>query len=229
VLARSGTASAESGAVQSAEPVLTGQGTKPVGPQTETLAASFGVTADRPPLEMCGPRVVVRRYSTSDAVDLHEAIGDSVEHLVPWMPWAALEPMAVADRHQLIAGWLEGWATGVDFNFGVFERERLVGGCGLHRRIGPHRLEIGYWTRAGETGRGVATEAAGCLVAGAFTMADVEGVEIHHDAANVASSRVPERLGFTFIEARVDGVAAPAEVGVEWVWRLERPATGDDD
>jgi ribosomal-protein-serine acetyltransferase len=98
----------------------------------------------------------------------------------------------------------------------------LVGGCGLHRRVGPSGLEIGYWNRAGETGRGIATEAVGCLIEAAFPMPVVEFVEVHHDVANTASGRIPERLGFTLMEEREDDVAAPAEVGIERVWRLDR-------
>jgi ribosomal-protein-serine acetyltransferase len=178
--------------------------------------------AARPPVEIQGLRVVVRRYCLADAVELHQAIVDSVEHLAPWMPWAAFEPLELSDRERLITGWLERWEQGEDFNFGVFEEGLLVGGCGLHRRIGPNALELGYWTRAGATGRGVASDTARCLVEGAFSMAGVDYVEVHHDAANVASRRIPERLGFSFVEEREDIVAAPAEVGLDWVWRLDR-------
>jgi ribosomal-protein-serine acetyltransferase len=158
----------------------------------------------------------------SDAVDLHEAILESVDHLVPWMPWASFEPLTLSDRQQLIAQWLDRWEHAADFNFGVFEEETLVGGCGLHSRVGPGGLEIGYWTRARETGRGIATEAAGCLVEAAFSMPEVTFVEVHHDVANVASGQIPKRHGFRLIGERDDGAAAPAEVGVERVWRLDR-------
>ncbi|MCU0310678.1 MAG: GNAT family N-acetyltransferase [Acidimicrobiales bacterium] len=178
--------------------------------------------ADRPPVEVAGPRRVLRRYSLSDALGLHEAIIDSLDHLRPWMPWVAPEPLELADREHLIADWLDRWDAGEEFHFGVFEANALIGGCGLHRRVGPDGLEIGYWTRSGGTGRGVATEAAGCLVQAAFSMPQVEFVEVHHDRANVASGRVPQHLGFTFIEERDDAPSAPAEVGAECVWRLNR-------
>lgn len=180
------------------------------------------VSSARPPVEIVGRRVVVRRYSLGDAVDLHEAIVDSVQHLVPWMPWASLEPLGLSDRERLITDGLERWERGEDFNFGVFEDGTFVGGCGLHRRVGPGGLEIGYWTRFGETGRGIATEAAECLVEAAFSMPAVEFVEVHHDVANQASGRIPQHLGFTLIEEREDGADAPAEAGVERVWRLDR-------
>lgn len=176
----------------------------------------------QPPTKTVGKRVVVRRYEMSDAAALHEAIVQSVDHLRRWMPWAAFEPLGLAEREKLIADWLERWDDADDFNFGVFEGSTVVGGCGLHRRVGPMGFEIGYWTRAGETSRGIATEAAGFLVEAAFSIPEVDFVEVHHDVANAAGGRVPAKLGFRLIEEREDGAAAPAEVGVERVWRLER-------
>lgn len=78
----------------------------------------------------------------------------------------------------------------------------------------------------------IASAAVRCLVVGAFPMPDVECVEVHHDVANIASGRIPERLGFSFVEERADEPVAPAEVGVERVWRRNRQdwsaATTDD-
>jgi ribosomal-protein-serine acetyltransferase len=180
------------------------------------------VPAGRPPVEVAGSRRVLRRYSLTDALGLHEAIIESLDHLRPWMPWVSPEPLELADREHLITDWLDRWDAGEEFHFGVFESNALVGGSGLHRRVGPAGLEIGYWTRSGRTGRGVATEAAGCLVRAAFSMPEIEFVEVHHDRANVTSGRVPHHLGFTFIEERQDAASAPAEVGVKCVWRLSR-------
>jgi ribosomal-protein-serine acetyltransferase len=56
------------------------------------------------------------------------------------MPWAALEPLEPADRERLITEWLERWEQNEDLNFGAFENGALVGGCGLHRRVGPAGL-----------------------------------------------------------------------------------------
>ncbi|NQY57784.1 MAG: GNAT family N-acetyltransferase, partial [Ilumatobacteraceae bacterium] len=65
-------------------------------------------------------------------------------------------------------------------------------------------------------------QAAGCLVRAAFSMRGIEFVEARHDVANLASRRVPERLGFTFVGERAATVGAPAETGTDWVWRLDR-------
>jgi hypothetical protein len=46
----------------------------------------------------------IRKHRVSDASRLHDAIVESVEHLRPWMPFIAAEPLAVADRERLIRG-----------------------------------------------------------------------------------------------------------------------------
>ncbi len=72
----------------------------------------------------------------------------------------------------------------------------LIGGAGLHRRVGPDALEIGYWLRASRVGQGLATEAAAVLTRLAFERCGVIRVEIHVDPANTASLAVADRLGY---------------------------------
>lgn len=60
------------------------------------------------------------------------------------------------------------------------------------------------------------------LTDAAFALADIDHVEIHHDAANAASSGIPRRLGYQLIEHRPGGVGADGDTGVEWIWRTDR-------
>ena len=158
--------------------------------------------------------VVVRPLRVDDAVAVHAAIIESLDHLRPWMPWAAKEPLTIDERIKWIA-------TGGE-SLGIFVGSTFVGGTGLHDRISSSGREIGYWVRVGWTGRGIATEAARQVVERAFTIAGVEYVEIHHDKANVASSRVPAKLGFTLLREVPDEIAAPGECGISCEWRLYR-------
>ena len=57
----------------------------------------------------------------------------------------------------------------------------IVGAGGLHARVGPDALEIGYWVHADWTRRGVATALAAALCDEAFSEARIATVEIHHD------------------------------------------------
>jgi RimJ/RimL family protein N-acetyltransferase len=92
----------------------------------------------------------------------------------------------------------------------------------LHQRIGPGGQEIGYWVRTSHTRRGYATAAARALTDMAFTMPGVDRVEIHHDVANVASGRVPAKLGFTHVGDVRSPIEAPGETGTQSIWRVLR-------
>ncbi len=169
------------------------------------------------------PRLVLRRWRVEDAPRLQEAVTANVEHLRPWMEWIAAEPMRLAEREALILGWEHGWLAGGDVIYGVWAGDEVVGGTGLHRRLGPDGLEIGYWIHVDHLGLGYATELARALTATALAQPGVERVEIHHDEANVRSGRVPQRLGYTRIGVAERQPQAPAEVGVEWMWRMTTP------
>jgi RimJ/RimL family protein N-acetyltransferase len=114
------------------------------------------------------------------------------------------------------------WSAGGDVMLGIRLERQAIGSCGLHRRIEPDGLEIGYWIHPSFTGRGLATSAARILTDAAFRVDGITHVEIHHDQANVASAGVPRRLGYRLVAAAPDEVAAPAEVGIEWIWRVDR-------
>ena len=138
------------------------------------------------------------------------------------MPWIQAEPQSPEDRRALIDTWRADWEAGGDMVIGAFLVGEVVGSTGLHRRRGPGVLEIGYWVHVDHIGKGYATEIAEVLTTAAFTVADVERAEIHHDKANVASSGVPRRLGYTFAGETPDSVTSPGEVGIDCRWLVTR-------
>jgi RimJ/RimL family protein N-acetyltransferase len=172
-------------------------------------------------------RLVLRTWREDDAEALGAAITASLDHLLPWMPWAALEPLPIEDRRKLITGWETEWASGADVVFGVFLDGAVIGGCGLHRRIGPHGIEIGYWIHTDHTRQGYATELSAALTDVAFTVDGIERVEIHHDRANTASRGVPRRLGYELTGEAPAEAAAPSETGVNCVWSVTKEQWAD--
>jgi ribosomal-protein-serine acetyltransferase len=176
----------------------------------------------RLPEHIEGQGLVIRRWRPSDAEILAGAVAESIDHLRPWMEWIAEEPVAVDQRRTRIERWEEEWARGGDVFLGVFERGRVAGSSGLHRRIGPGGLEIGYWIHPAFTHRGLATATAQLVTEAAFSVPGIDRVEIHHDRANEISGAIPRKLGFTFVGETADEIATPAEVGIECVWRMAR-------
>ena len=168
------------------------------------------------------PRLLLRTWKEEDAGALSSAVSESLHHLRPWMPWAASEPLPLADRRRLIAEWDQAWQSGDEAVYGVFLDGAVIGGCGLHARRGPCVLEIGYWIHVDFLRRGYATELSAALTGLAFGLDDIERVELHHDRANVASRGVPVALGYELVTERPDPVTAPGEEGVDCTWVMTR-------
>ena len=178
---------------------------------------------DRLVEHVAGPRgLVLRRWQREDAAILSQAIADSLEHLRPWMPWVAQEPIAMQERLEQIDRWEREWLAGGDNVMGVLLNGSVAGGCGLHRRIGPGGLEIGYWTHPSFLRQGIASTAAKLLTDAAFADPQLTRVEIHHDKANEASAGVPRKLGFQLVREVRDERQAPGELGISCQWRLTR-------
>lgn len=173
------------------------------------------------PTGIASARLTMRLWRAGDAEALQAAVASSVEHLRPWMPWAAVVP-TVEEERELIAAAEANWRGGGDAMYGVFAGDTIVGGTGLHRRAGPDTLEIGYWIHVDHIGRGYATELSAALTDLAFTVDGIEHVEIHHDAANVRSAAVPRKLGFAHVATARREPLAPRHSGAEWSWRVDR-------
>ena len=168
--------------------------------------------------------VVVRRWTTDDAEALHIAVTESIDHLRPWMPWISREPLTVADRRSLIETWSREWDERRDFTMGIFGPDGAVGGTGLHLRSGPRSVDIGYWLRADNVGRGIMTRVVVALVESAFMLEDVDLVVIQHDEGNTPSGRVAERAGFICDHRYTREPQAPGETGtmLRWIRTRER-------
>lgn len=167
--------------------------------------------------------VELRRWTVDGVEALDRLVLANLDHLRGFMPWAADEPLERTARRAIVESWQEGWQAGTDAAYGIFEAGELVGGCGVHRRIGPGGVEVGYWVDHRHLGRGIARRATAAAVDVAFAVDDVDRVEVHHDLANVFSRYVPERLGFELVdESTQQRALAPEESGVELIWRMTR-------
>jgi RimJ/RimL family protein N-acetyltransferase len=143
-------------------------------------------------------RLVVRCWDPADAPKLKEALDSSLEHLRAWMPWAHNEPQTLEEKVALLRGFRGQFDKDEDFVYAIFDREesRVLGGTGLHTRIGEHAREIGYWIRADAEGNGYVTEAVAALTRVGFELEGLERIEIRVEPENVRSRRIPERLGY---------------------------------
>jgi RimJ/RimL family protein N-acetyltransferase len=152
-----------------------------------------------PPYRIESDRLVIRCYEPRDAPLLKAAVDESIEHLLPWMPWARFEPQTVEEKVQLIRSFRGQFDLDQNYIYAVFDREetKQVGGSGLHPRANPGSLEIGYWIRAGEVGRGLATELTAVLTRVGFELCALDRVDIQVEPTNARSLAIPRKLGFT--------------------------------
>ena len=69
------------------------------------------------------PRLIIRCYSPGDVFLLVEAISASLDHLRPWMPWAAEEPEPLDDKIDRLRSFRGKFDLGQDFVYGIFNLE----------------------------------------------------------------------------------------------------------
>jgi len=155
--------------------------------------------------------MVLRCWMPDDAPNLKAAIDSSLEHLRRWMPWALDEPSELGQLTDRLTAFRAAFLSGDDFVYGIFDpaETEVLGGSGLHPRIGPGGLEIGYWIRADLLQRGLATEAARALTLAGLAIPGVGRIEIRCDPQNVASAAIPRRLGYRHRETHRSDATTP--------------------
>lgn len=144
------------------------------------------------------PRLLIRAPREGDGKQLNEAVLDSREELLPWMPWAEHVP-SVDDSEANLRRAQAEFIKRSDLRLLIFLKESgvLIGSSGLHRiNWDVRRFEIGYWLRTGYTGQGYMTEAVEAIAGFAIRELEANRIEIRCDSRNTRSSRVAERTGF---------------------------------
>ena len=110
-----------------------------------------------PPYRVETERFVLRCYEPEDAPLLKDAVDRSLEHLRPWMPWTPRTSRRRSTRSTSAYVASGGLRPRCSFVMGVLSPDdsRVLGGTGLHTRLGEGALEIGYWIAADAIGQGL--------------------------------------------------------------------------
>jgi RimJ/RimL family protein N-acetyltransferase len=145
-------------------------------------------------------RLAVRCVMPGDGAKVYEALIDSLDALRQFpasLPWALEAPSV--DRSEAFCR--EGFANFVsrrDFRFLILLRgtDTVVGCCGLHHPDwSVPAVDIGWWGRTSQLGRGLVSEAVTGLIDFAFAHLRVCRVAAFVDDLNDKSARVCERVG----------------------------------
>ena len=170
----------------------------------------------------------MRPWAVEDAPLLQQALVSSSEALSRWTPWVLEDHDDRSVIEERLRGYRNDFFAGEGALYALLspDEEAVWGGAGLYPRVGPGALEIGYWVASGVVGRGLATEATAALTEVAFTHFGVDRVEIHCSAPNVASNRIPEKLGYRHRETREGEAWASGDEKADLIiW--ERSELGD--
>jgi len=157
-------------------------------------------------------RLLIRSPMPGDGPGLHAAVRESMDELLPWMPWTK-EHGTVDDSEAGARRARVRFLERTELRMHLFLRETgtLIGSSGLHRiDWSVPKFEIGYWCRTPFAGRGYTTEAVRGISAFAFDTLDAKRVEIRCDPLNRPSARVAERAGF-----RLEGELRSEAVGTD--------------
>ena len=160
---------------------------------------------DRPillelPRQLEGPRVIVRPFTDADALTVHEAIRESVEHVRPWLPWYGLHE-TLDDTLEWLRRMQAQWLLRDSFAMGIFARHdgTFLGGISLGvRSWRVPAYAIGYWVRASAQGHGYVGEAVRLVTTLAFETLRAQRVMIRCNARNTRSRNVAERCGYVY-------------------------------
>jgi len=163
------------------------------------------------PTSLTTARLTLRLPTDEDARVEHEMILEELDHLWPWFAYRAAPP-TLEQRREVAARHRDEAARGLVASYVIYAGDRGVGKIWLEME--PAAARMGWWLRAGATGKGYATEAIRGLAAMAFN-AGIERIEAHIDPDNAPSRALADRAGFRLEEVltdayeRGDGIRRP--------------------
>jgi ribosomal-protein-alanine N-acetyltransferase len=167
-------------------------------------------------------RLLLRPLTLDDAEPTAQLMTPGIARWTgSWKGQASAEE--VAER---IERYLQAAGRGSDLHRAI-ERTQdgaLLGWIAVRRDQGdPRRASIGYWIGEAFFGQGYTKEAAGALLAHAWTALDVDVIEGVVQTANAASLAVLRRLGMRRVGQRMEYASARDVSDLCEVYEIVRP------
>jgi len=152
-----------------------------------------------PPYRIVTPRVVLRCWEPADTVVLHELSAENLEHLRPWVPWAADEPRPLEARLHEVRRWRAAFDVDQAWHWAMLAADdgRLVGGVVMNRLPDGASVDTGGWVGQTRARRGFHTDGAAAAARVAFEVLGMTRVQAATDPGNERSIALMRKLGFT--------------------------------
>jgi RimJ/RimL family protein N-acetyltransferase len=175
------------------------------------------------PSELDAVDIVLKRLAPEHINETVAGAVASFAELHQWMTWAEDAPTR-ADVADFICAAQSLFDDNVAWAFAMIELSsgELVGSCDVRVVSDTSCVEIGYWVRSDRTHRGYASAAAKALTDAVLCYLDVDRVTIRMDQGNVASARVPPKIGYRLLSEGARKIETPGQTGKELVWVRER-------
>jgi RimJ/RimL family protein N-acetyltransferase len=144
-------------------------------------------------------RLLIAPFRPGQGAQVHEAVMESMDNLLPWMPWAKRD-YSTAESEEYCRRTYSKFIAREQIPMGLTLKStgEIVGSSGLHNlKWEVPKFEIGYWCRRQFEGQGYITEAVKAITSFALSSLGAKRLEIRCDARNLRSRRVAERAGYT--------------------------------
>lgn len=139
------------------------------------------------------------RYDLVDPNEAYIAIRESLNELIPWMPWCHSE-YAIEETKQYSESCKEAWSKGKEYSFAIIDSKynMFIGACGFNDiNYEEKRASLGYWIRTSKIRQGIAPRVVSLLALFAFEKLELNRAEIIIAIDNKPSQRVAEKAGAT--------------------------------
>lgn len=146
-----------------------------------------------------GERITITRPSYDHLQGMLEARAASHKELDLWMGWSNGIPTEQELRTS-IGDAITLWENHISYRMPIIRNsdQKFLGSTGYIRYdTSVPKVEIGYWIRTDECGKGYATEALELLTDYSFYIGCCR-VEVRCDEDNLASAKVAEKLKFQY-------------------------------
>ena len=143
----------------------------------------------------CAAQVSIREWKIEDAPDLAVALNNKKIHdnLRDGLPFPYTESDAADFIHLMLNA-----ESDTQYAFAITYGDKVIGSIGVFRKDNVHRLtaELGYYIAEPYWGKGITTKAVQLICDYVFANTDIIRIFAVPFAANIASCRVLEKVGF---------------------------------
>lgn len=152
-------------------------------------------------------RISLETLDEMHAGPLYNLVNTHRAYLKEWLPWVD-QMQTIENAEKYISECNRREMDKTDFAYAIMFEKGMVGRIGLHyinyrNKIG----EIGYWLAEGWQGRGIITKCCTALINHAFTVLNLNRIEIKCGTGNHKSQAIAERLHF-----KLEGTLHQAEL-----------------